>query len=348
MDNSQTQPKYQMLAKCYINAIKQDVFSAFVSSINKEDANFQSVKKTKDMLLPKTVFFNLTDAELSAEIPALKNYGNEKNVVEFLTEIYHREKKGESYFLTDEICISKFIGLLADGLFKVDRTDGKMAAIKIRKFDGKLAKYESQNMFYYLLMFYHELRHESQYGMLYRLFKGAKLSPCDKIKALLMITQEFSAEYLDSFVIKEKCNQSLKSYSKYSDLFREIDYYNIYSEYDAESTALTKIFKYFRDGTFNRSEDIERYKNYCENFLFNSNPVQVKKQVIKSFKNSSMLIRESGFGVILSGITRNDLERFLNDIDEKYRQVEEINRYVNVLINQQKINYLQTNNSMIK
>lgn len=223
-----------------------------------------------------------------------------------LNEIYQRQKSKSGFYLIKDVkIVSNRVHGTSNclGLFLWPREDLRTKKCSIfvcddrynRRHGYSLITENNKNLgIRYLHTYFHESQHENQFSNVARLVQNGRISGADKIGAI------FSLFYNS-----------------------QDDYYSRFIEYDAEATAIKKMYKLYNEGIVNKIDDITYLYERAVNFLSN---YDVKKTV-KSVYN---LLPELITAINLSepnkvrDLTDADANAFVRKLYDEYHSIQGI------------------------
>lgn len=283
-------------------------------------ALFEDYFLASDILNKKPADTPFKDWKLKDIITYCLNYDYKKeNITNYelaLNEIYQRQKsKSGFYLIKDAKIVSNRVHGMSNclGLFLWPREDLRtdMCSIFVcddrynRRHGYSLITENNKNLgIRYLHTFFHECQHENQFSNVARLVQNGRISGADKVGAI------FSLFYN-----------------------AQEDYYSRFIEYDAEATAIKRMFKLYEQGVVNKPDDIAYLYERAVNFLAN---YDVKKAV----KSVNALLPELVTAINLSepkkvrDLTNADVNLFIRKLRDTHHMIQGIKaEYEKYLLN---------------
>ena len=233
-----------------------------------------------------------------------------------LNEIYQRQKsKSGFYLLKDVRIVSNRVHGMSNclGLFLWPRKDLRTDMCSIFVCDDRYNKKHGYSLITennknlgirYLHTFFHESQHENQFSNVARFVQNGRISGADKVGAIFSLF--YNAQQ---------------------------DYYSRFIEYDAEATAIKRMFKLYEEGVITKLDDITYLYERAVNFLAN---YDVKKVV----KSVNVLLPELVTAINLSepkkvrDLTNADVNAFIRKLRDTHHMIQGIKaEYEKYLLN---------------
>lgn len=228
------------------------------------------------------------------------------NYEQALNEIYQRQKAKSGFYLIKDVkIVSNRVHGMSNclGIFLWPREDLRSEMCTIFVLDDRYNRRNGYTCYAankdnigtrYLHTFFHESQHENQFSNVARFMQHGRLSGKDKVASLITLVYG-----------------------------NENDYYARYVEYDAQATAIKKMFKLYNNGILNKTNDLMISYEYAVRFLENYKANKVVKSARKFLPTiiSAVAVTEPDK---IRTLTDTDVKAFERYIEETYKTIQGI------------------------